>query len=116
MIATTPAGGGWGPASPRSRRAASWVRRAIHGSSRPSERRQGPGPGATPDRAGPSTVALSARRTSSIYPLTHRLHKTLPQVVSPLLTGSATAAELRELAVAYDDAMATAGDWRRAIR
>lgn len=29
---------------------------------------------------------------------------------------SATAAELRELAVAYDGAMATAGDWRRAIR
>jgi hypothetical protein len=29
---------------------------------------------------------------------------------------SATAAEFRELAVAYDNAMATAGDWRRAIR
>lgn len=29
---------------------------------------------------------------------------------------STTAAELRELAVAYDEAMATAGDWRRAIR
>ncbi len=29
---------------------------------------------------------------------------------------SPTAAELRELAVAYDEAMAVAGDWRRAIR